>query len=149
MKYLARDIMTSNVISVPSTMDLRDLARLFLDKGISGAPVIDVDGNLAGVVSQTDLIFYSLSRDDELVLDSDFYHKARMEGRHVPTGFQIEDCNTASVADVMTPVVHSVTERASLEAVSRLLTIHGVHDERPTLHEIYVDVVGRQEETVT
>jgi len=127
MKYLARDIMTSDVISVRNTMDLRDLAKLFLDRGITGAPVIDEDGHLAGVVSQTDLIYYNLSRDDELVLDSDFYHKARMEGRHVPTGFQIEDCNTACVADIMTPVVHSVTERASLEAVSRLMTRQHIH----------------------
>lgn len=127
MKYLARDIMTSNVISVRTTMDLRDLAKLLLDRGITGAPVVDEEGNLAGVVSQTDLIFYNLSRDDELVLDSAFYHNARMEGRHVPAGFQIEDCNTACVADVMTPVVHSVTERASLESVSRLMTRQHIH----------------------
>jgi CBS domain-containing protein len=127
MTYLARDIMSRDVISVPSTMDLRDLAKMFLEKGITGAPVVDEQGDLAGVVSQTDLIYYNLTRDDELILDSDFYHSARMEGRHIPTGFQIEDCNTGCVADVMTPVVHSVTERASLDSVARLMTRQHIH----------------------
>ena len=51
---------------------------------------VDQDGNLAGVVSQTDLIYYNMTRDDELVFDSLFYQTARMEGRHIPKGFQIE-----------------------------------------------------------
>ena len=127
MDVLARDIMNPNVISVPASMDLRDLAKLFLDKGITGSPVVDGDGNLTGVVSQTDLVYYNLTRDDELVLDSHFYQAARMEGRHIPTGFQIEDCNTGCVADVMTPVVHSVTERAGIAAVSRLMVRNRIH----------------------
>jgi CBS domain-containing protein len=127
MGYLARDIMNPNVIAVSTTMDLRDLARLFLEKGITGAPVIDENGNLTGVISQTDLIHYSLTRPDLLVLESDFYQTARMEGRHVPTGFQIEDTNTGCVADMMTPVVHSVSERASIDSVARMMTRKHIH----------------------
>jgi len=127
MPLVARDIMNPNVISVPSSMDLRDLARLFLDKGISGAPVVDEQGNLAGVISQTDLIYYSLTRDDELKSDSLFYQTARVEGQHVPRGFQIEDCNTGCVADVMTPLVHAVTEQSTIDAVSRLMTSKHIH----------------------
>ena len=113
--------MNPNVIAVPATMDLRDLAKLFLEEGITGAPVVDANGDLAGVISQTDLVYYTLTRNDQLVLESDFYQTARMEGQHIPTGFQIEDTNTGCVADVMTPVVHSVTERAGIAAVSRLM----------------------------
>jgi CBS domain-containing protein len=127
MVLLARDIMNSDVIAVRTTMDLRDLARMFLERGITGAPVVDEEDNLAGVISQTDLIHYSLSRSDQLVLDSDFYQTARMEGRHVPTGFQIQDCNTGVVADMMTPVVHSVTERASVDSVARMMTRKHIH----------------------
>lgn len=127
MVLLARDIMNSDVIAVRTTMDLRDLARMFLERGITGAPVVDEEGNLAGVISQTDLIHYSLSRSDQLVLDSDFYQTARMEGRHVPTGFQIQDCNTGVVADMMTPVVHSVTERARVDSVAQMMTRKHIH----------------------
>lgn len=123
----ARDIMNRNVISVPSDMDLRDLAKLFLDKGITGAPVVESDGALAGVISQTDLIYYNLTRGDELVLDSHFYQSARVEGHHIPQGFQIEDFNSGVVADVMTPVVHSVAETADIESVARLMTRKHIH----------------------
>jgi CBS domain-containing protein len=127
MTLFARDIMNRDVIAVPTTMDLRDLARMFLEQGITGAPVVNEDGGLVGVISQTDLIFYSLTRPDQLVTDSHFYQTARMEGRHVPVGFQVEDCNTGTVADVMTPVVHSVTEKASVDGVARMMTRKHIH----------------------
>ena len=127
MTVLARDIMSKNVISVPDSMDLRDLAKLLLQKGISGAPVVDAEGKLAGVISQTDLVYYNLNRGDELVFDSHFYHSARVEGGHIPSGFQFEDFNSGCVADVMTPVVHSVTERASIDSVARMMTRNHIH----------------------
>jgi CBS domain-containing protein len=127
MIYRAADIMNSNVVSVPASMDLRDLAKMLLEKGITGAPVTDEDGNLAGVISQTDLVYYNLTRDDELVMDSQFYQNANIEGHHIPQGFQIEDCNTATVADAMTPIVHSVTEAASIDTVARLMTRRRIH----------------------
>ena len=127
MAYLARDIMNTNVISVAADMDLRDLAKLLLKKGITGAPVVDGQGHLAGVISQTDLVYYNLTRGDELVFDSQFYHSAKVEGRHVPAGFQFEDFNTGCVGDAMTPVVHSVTESATVAAVARLMTRKHIH----------------------
>jgi CBS domain-containing protein len=127
MPLLARDIMNTDVISVTTTMDLRDLAKLFLEKGITGAPVVDEEGGLAGVISQTDLVYYHLTRGDELVLDSHFYQSARVEGRPIPAGFQFEDFNTGCVADVMTPVVHSVTEAATVDSVARLMTRNRIH----------------------
>lgn len=127
MGYLARDVMNTDVLAVSNSMDLRDLAKMFLERGITGAPVVDGEGNLEGVISQTDLIYYNLTRDDELVMSSDFYQNARVEGRHVPSGFQIEDCNSGCVADVMTPVVHSVTGNATLESVARLMAREHIH----------------------
>lgn len=127
MDKLARDIMIRDVISVDGKMDLRDLAKLFLEKGITGAPVLGSDGSLTGVVSQTDLVYYNLTRSDELVLDSNFYHSARVEGHHVPAGFQFEDCNSGCVADVMTPIVHAVSETATVETVARMMTSKHIH----------------------
>jgi CBS domain-containing protein len=127
MEACARDIMSRDVIAVTTKTDLRDLAKLFLERGITGAPVVDEQGELAGVVSQTDLIYYQLTRGDELVLDSDFYQRARVEGRHVPRGFQIEDFNSGSVEDIMTPVVHSVAESTSVASIARLMTRKHIH----------------------
>lgn len=127
MGHAARDIMNRDVICVSETTDLRDLAKLFLEKGITGAPVLDSEGDLVGVISQTDLLYYQLSRGDELMLDSDFYQKVKVEGRHVPTGFQVEDSNTQRVSDLMTPVVHSVRESASIESIARMMTRRHIH----------------------
>lgn len=127
MKRTARDIMIRDVVSVPEDMDLRDLARLFLEKGITGAPVVDREGNLAGVISQTDLLYYQLMRGEELTLESDFYQAVRVEGRHLPAGFQVEDANLQRVADVMTPVVHSVLETADLDSVARMMIRKHIH----------------------
>lgn len=127
MGYVAADIMSKDVICVSKDTDLRDLAKLFLTKGITGAPVLDGSGELCGVISQTDLLFYQLSRDDELVMPSDFYASARIEGRSIPRGFQVEDVNTATVEEVMTPVVHAVAARAPVDAIARLMTRRHIH----------------------
>lgn len=127
MKVTARDIMSKDVICVPRDMDLRDLAKLFLEKGITGAPVVDGDGDLAGVISQTDLLYYQLTRDDELVMTSDFYASVRVEGHPLPKGFQIEDVNSGRVEDVMTPLVHSVGEGTAVSSVARMMTEKHIH----------------------
>ena len=123
----AGDVMTPGVLTVPYDMDLRNVAKLFVERDISGAPVVDVMGELVGVISIRDLVRYSLSRDDELVMDSTFYEQARIEAHRIPAGFQVEDVNTGEVKDIMTPVVHSVTENASLKSAVKIMTKHHIH----------------------
>lgn len=53
---VVRDIMQTDVVSVTSDMNARELARRLAAEDISGAPVIDGEGALVGVVSQTDLV---------------------------------------------------------------------------------------------
>jgi CBS domain-containing protein len=125
--YVAADIMSPHVICVTKDADLRDLAKLFLAKGITGAPVIDRDGDICGVISQTDLLYYQLTRDDELVLPSDFYQSARVEGQSIAKGFQIEDVNTATVEEVMTPVVHAVLASTPVAAIAKMMTQRHIH----------------------
>ena len=127
MDWLAEDIMSPNVLCVFADMDLRDLMKLLLDRRITGAPVTTPAGTLRGVVSQSDLLRYNISRDDELVMESDFYGTARVEGRYLPRGFQIEDANTATVSDVMTPVVHKVKPSTPVEEVARMMRRKHVH----------------------
>jgi CBS domain-containing protein len=123
----AGEIMTRDVVCVREDTDLRDLAKLFLEKGITGAPVVNDAGDLQGVISQTDLLYYHLSRDDELKMESHFYHALRIEGHYLPKGFQIKDVNTGLVSEVMTPVVHAVTERTSLASLARLMARRRIH----------------------
>jgi CBS domain-containing protein len=52
----ARDIMTKNVITVSPETSVEDLGRLFIEKNISGVPVVQSDGSLYGIVTENDLI---------------------------------------------------------------------------------------------
>ena len=125
--WTASDVMSKDVICVGEDMELRELTRLFLDRGITGAPVVSRGGDLVGVISQHDLLFYSLTRGDELILDSDFYQNVRVDGRRLPSGFQVEDANSGRVADVMTPVVHAVSARTPVDRVAQLMTRKHIH----------------------
>lgn len=49
-------IMTSPVHQIALGMDLRQTAAFLAEKGISGAPVVDADARLAGVVSEKDFL---------------------------------------------------------------------------------------------
>ncbi len=51
-----RDVMTSDPVCVSPSTTIRELARIFEEHEISGAPVIDHSGRVIGVVSKTDLI---------------------------------------------------------------------------------------------
>ena len=52
----AQDIMTKEVITVSKHMSVGDLAKLLTENKISGAPVVDDEKNLLGVVTENDLI---------------------------------------------------------------------------------------------
>jgi len=53
---LAKDVMTTQVITVSPEQSVRDIARLFVAHRISAVPVVDDAGRLAGIVSEGDLI---------------------------------------------------------------------------------------------
>lgn len=53
---LAGDVMQTDVISVSPDASLIEVHRLFLEEEISGAPVIDEEGTVRGVISSKDLL---------------------------------------------------------------------------------------------
>jgi len=52
----AKDIMTTDVISVTPQTSLKELAATFVASKFSNMPVIDDVGHLAGIISETDLV---------------------------------------------------------------------------------------------
>lgn len=52
----AEEIMTRDVITVRPETPIVEVARLFAERGISGAPVVDAEGNLRGVITESDLM---------------------------------------------------------------------------------------------
>lgn len=52
----ARDLMTTDVVSVPPGIPVTALAQLLADRGISSVPVTNVGGKLLGIVTEADLL---------------------------------------------------------------------------------------------
>ena len=51
-----RDVMTKDVVTVPPGQSLKDVARLLVERRISGVPVEDGAGSVLGVISEGDLL---------------------------------------------------------------------------------------------
>lgn len=56
MRIPVSDIMTTNVISVPATLPVKEVAALLNAHRITGVPVTDAQGRVVGVLSEFDII---------------------------------------------------------------------------------------------
>jgi CBS domain-containing protein len=117
----ARDVMSRAVATVPADAPVHAVAGLFAERGISGAPVVDAEGRLVGIITEGDLarrlaatqdrprswlwgLFTSAERQAE--------HYARTHGRRA--------------RDVMTAEVTTVSEDDSLDHVAAVLERRGI-----------------------
>lgn len=56
MHARAKDVMTTHVVAVRSDASYREMANALRTNRVSGLPVVDAEGTVVGVVSQTDLL---------------------------------------------------------------------------------------------
>jgi len=56
MHARAKDVMTTHVVAVRSDASYREMAKALRTNRVSGLPVVDAEGTVVGVVSQTDLL---------------------------------------------------------------------------------------------
>jgi CBS domain-containing protein len=127
VKRVARDIMNPQVITIADSMDLREAAKILVEGGISGAPVVDELGHLVGVISQRDLVQYTLATEHELTVEAPFYRQPYDESLDPSRGFQIEELPADLVRDVMTPHLITVTEDTPIREVAARMVRFGVH----------------------
>lgn len=64
---IAREIMTTNVISVRADNSIEDAARLLARNRISGLPVVNAEGVLVGLVTEYDIISKEGHRVDDIM----------------------------------------------------------------------------------
>lgn len=151
-----RDIMQTDVVTVTTDATARHLARLLADEEISGVPVLDSSGCLAGVVSSTDLV--RLAADEagvqvrpggmelgvDPVLDQDTTIDDADEGESDLYGFFLpedspfsgqrfleqwpeSDFDTVLVRDIMTPVSFSVGPATTVAELCEFLVRGRIH----------------------
>ncbi len=89
-KIKVKDIMTRDVITVPPDYTVEETAQVLQKNRISGAPVVDADGQLVGTITQTDLFRVLISLTG-------------VSNRGIQFGFQVEDRpgSITEVADII------------------------------------------------
>ena len=113
----AKDVMTTRVVTVDPETAVEDVARLLIERHVSGVPVVDAKGAIVGIVSEGDLMrraesgterrtrSWWLSLFDDTTEAAAAYAKAR--GRHA--------------RDVMTTEIVSVAPETPLGEIAELL----------------------------
>jgi predicted transcriptional regulator len=130
MVTTARDVMCTDVLSVSPEEPLLQVHRLFVDEEITGAPVVDQDGRVLGVISSADLL-RAVAEDHEAAATSPVYLRELIEFSGpdwgiVPQDFQ-DRLSQLTAADAMSDRVIAVEPDTALEAVARTLRFHRIH----------------------
>lgn len=121
----AKDVMTKDVIIVPEGMTVDELGRLFIEKKISGAPVADAKGAIIGIVTENDLIRKNTRLHIPTVLR--IFDAIIPLGRSESVEDEIRKMSAATVGEICTKEVLSVSPDTSIQDVSSVMFEKGVH----------------------
>jgi predicted transcriptional regulator len=142
-KLTARDVMNPELKTVRADLTVGELAAFFAENQITGAPVVDRDNRMVGVVSLMDLAENEASRavgagrgDPAESLHGWEGKLARRELRELRI---VEDASVA--ADIMTPAVYTVPADTPIDSVARTMVAGRVHRLLVTDHERIVGIV--------
>jgi predicted transcriptional regulator len=120
--------MNPDIMTVTDEMTTDELARYLTEHEISGAPVVDTQGHLVGVVSLTDIgrhlgaaSEFESSRSEER--DRDFAGALTLDD----AGQRYVEPFAVTVRDVMTPVIHHVPATATVAEAARLMIREHIH----------------------
>jgi CBS domain-containing protein len=121
----ARDIMTTEVLTVSPETSISELSKILENRRIGGLPVVDKDGRLLGVITQSDLV--ERARDLELppainILDFHFYLQ-------IPSHLlqRVEKMLGTTVGDCMTPNPITVAPDTPVSRIAALMAKQKMH----------------------
>ncbi|MBI5200146.1 MAG: CBS domain-containing protein [Elusimicrobia bacterium] len=115
----AHEFMRSDVIAVKDTDAVWDVARLFAEHEISGAPVLNAEGELVGVVSQTDIVRH-LEEVAASFTNGEFYADAEDERRRPRRPI-------VTAGDLMNPEAITADRDTKASSLSRLMLGKRIH----------------------
>ncbi|MCP3177170.1 MAG: CBS domain-containing protein [Desulfuromonadales bacterium] len=121
----AKDIMTTKVHTVTPATTVDDLARLFVETGVNAMPVVDEEGVLLGLVTQTDLV----EQDRPLhiptvisIFDWVLYLESEKDFRE-----EVQKITARTVGEIYTPDVEACTPETSVPEIASVMTEKKVH----------------------
>jgi CBS domain-containing protein len=124
MQLYAQHIMSKDLITVRPETLCEEAADLLVRHKISGAPVVDCHGNLAGVISLKDILKNSLGYSN---IDTCLSTTQDIENILAAEGFHIELVSGGYVSDFMTRQVYTGYPHSKVEDIAKLMVEHHVH----------------------
>lgn len=121
----ARDIMNTAVITVSPDMTVEELGRMFIEKGVSGAPVVDAENRLFGIVTENDLINQN-RRFHIPTLIRIFDAMIPLEGS-AAIEKEIRRMSASKVSEICQRDVITVGPETTLQDVASIMSEKGVH----------------------
>lgn len=115
---LVKDIMTKNVITVNPEMKIHKLAELFIDKNISGAPVVDKGGKLLGVVKEEGVIFQDKKVHLPTFINLSFGFLTLGTGRY---NEEIKKITASEVSSIMEKDIVTIDPNTEIEDAATLM----------------------------
>ncbi len=115
----AKDIMTSSPITITQDKLVKDAAKLMTEKNISALPIVDGEGNLVGIITESDFVGSAVDIPHALASIKQLFNENFSGGKNVE-----EICAKAKekpLKDVMTKNVRTISESVSLTDVVTLM----------------------------
>jgi Predicted transcriptional regulator, contains C-terminal CBS domains len=123
-----KDLMSTPIMTVADDMTTDDLAQYLIDHEISGAPVVDTQGHLVGVVSMTDVgRGIAEPAETESSGASGIYREEAADFTLEDLGQRYVEERAVMVRDVMTPTVRHIPVTASVAEVAKLMIAEHIH----------------------
>jgi CBS domain-containing protein len=125
MSQTVADLMTRDLLTVTPTTPLSEAIHTLVDRQISGLPVIDTDGKLVGVISESDLMWREKGLDRPpyiMFLDSIIYLQNPAQHER-----DLHKVLGQTVGEVMTPHAISITADTTLPAAARIMHDKKIH----------------------
>jgi CBS domain-containing protein len=120
-------IMTRDVVCVERDLSVEEVTRLFLDRGLHGAPVVDEAGALCGFVATADLLRARDDRGDTGELEQPRVRARGGVSYPLGEGFHLQEIARATVGELMTPVAITLPPSAPIGMAAAMMAIEGVH----------------------
>lgn len=139
----AKDIMTTPVITVNPELPVEQLADLLWKNKISGAPVVDAEGEVIGVVTESDLI--DQTRKLHLPTMISFLDSVIMLESADAVEKQIGKMTGATVEEICSKHPITIDENTPLDEIATIMAEKGVHTIPVLRAGELVGVVGKND----
>ncbi len=128
----ARDIMSTNVVSVKKDTPIFEAVKLLVENNISGLPVVEDDMTLVGIFSEkdaVDLFYEGEQAEDKTVSDYMTYPAVYFEDSH-------------ALVNICDFLVKNIFRRVPITSEGRLVGIISVQDVLNSILQLRQEQVG-------